>query len=102
MQFGLAVPLEIAVGNGFCLAINKKISDEIGLFDEIFGKGYYEESDWCMRAFKKGYKNVLAPNLFVFHHRGITFEKEETSFLVKKNRKIVKQRFPDYKNRGRR
>jgi len=97
MQFGLPDCLEIAVGNGFCLGINKKVSDEIGFFDEIYGKGYYEEGDWGMRAFKKGYKNVLAPNLFVFHHSGTTFEKEETRFLVKKNRKIVKQRFPDYK-----
>jgi len=95
-KFGLQDFLEIPIGVGFCFAINKKISDKIGLFDEIFGKGYAEESDWCMRATKKGYKHVVAPNLFVLHHHGISFENKEKMMLLKKNKEILLKRFPDY------
>ena len=42
--------------------------DALGLFDEErFGLGYGEENDFCFRALKAGYLNVLDDATFIFH-----------------------------------
>ena len=78
------------------MAINKKVSNEIGLYDEVFGRGYGEENDWCMKAYKKGYKNVIITNLFVFHKHVASFTPDEKKALLKKNRRLVSKRHPEY------
>lgn len=87
---------EIPTAVGFCMAINKEIFNEIGDLDTIFGKGYGEENDWCMRASKKGYKHLIAGNLFVYHNHGGSFIPEEKKILLEKNLAILSQRYPYY------
>lgn len=87
---------EIPTGVGFCMAINKKVYDEIGMFDEIFGKGYFEENDWCMRAFNSGYKNIIVPNLFIYHKNWGSFLEEERKELWETNIKLMEHKHPEY------
>ena len=35
--------------------------------DPVFGRGYSEEIDWCLRSHTMGYHSVLAPSCFVYH-----------------------------------
>ncbi len=58
---------------GFCLMIRDKALAEIGLFDERFAIGNYEDDDYCTRARQAGYRLVIAEDSFVFHHGGKTF-----------------------------
>jgi len=88
--------IEIPTGVGFCMGVNKDLVDEIGMFDEIFGKGYAEENDWCQRAIVKGYKNIHVPNLFVYHKHGGSFTSEEKQNLIAKNSVILNKRYPSY------
>ncbi|HMT02231.1 MAG TPA: glycosyltransferase [Burkholderiales bacterium] len=89
--------LEIPTAVGFCMAINKNVYKKIGGFDdELFGKGYGEENDWCMRAFKKGYHHVLAANCFVYHKHGGSFSIEQKQILIQENYKKLKAKHPDY------
>jgi GT2 family glycosyltransferase len=89
--------IEMPTGVGFCMAFNKNVVDEIGMFDEkSFGRGYCEENDWCQRAIKKGYKNVIAPNLFVYHKHGGSFPSEEKEKLIKENFKKLLEKHPRY------
>lgn len=89
--------IDIPSGVGFCMAFSWRITNEIGLFDdEAFGRGYGEENDFCMRAFKKGYRNVLVPNLFVYHKHGGTFDPEEKKVLMGKNSTTLLARYPEY------
>lgn len=82
-------------GVGFCMAIDMACWREIGPFDEeAFGKGYGEETDWCMRADSRGWKNVLVPNLFVHHAHGGSFMAAEKACLCEEHIKIVKKRWP--------
>jgi len=46
---------------GCCLMIKKKVIDEIGLLDQNFIEYFTEDTDWCLRAKKKGYKVVYVP-----------------------------------------
>jgi GT2 family glycosyltransferase len=77
---------EIPTGVGFCMGINYALTREIGFFrEDLFGKGYGEENDWCQRAIAEGYRNLLVPNLFVYHKHGGSFSAEEKQKLLEQN-----------------
>jgi len=89
-------PVDIPTAVGFCMALNRRVLNEIGLFDEeAFGRGYGEENDWCMRAWKKGYRNVAISNLFVYHRHGASFGDEKKK-LMQINLAKVQKRHPEY------
>ncbi|MGF6933090.1 GT2 family glycosyltransferase/glycosyltransferase involved in cell wall biosynthesis [Paraburkholderia sp. UCT70] len=88
--------IAIPTGVGFCMGVNKSLVDKIGMFDEVFGKGYGEENDWCQRAISEGYKNVHVTNLFVYHKHGGSFASETKRKLIEENFKILIARHPLY------
>ncbi|PGS03192.1 hypothetical protein COC54_17215 [Bacillus pseudomycoides] len=92
---GIVIP----TGVGFCMALNRNVIHDIGIFDdEVFGKGYGEENDWCMGARHKGYQNILIPNVFVYHKHGVSFNQIDGSKqeLMSSNLKKLLNRYPDY------
>ena len=58
---------------GFCLALRKEAVEKIGLLDERFGIGTYEDDDYCRRLQQAGYKLLIAPGSFVWHYGNRTF-----------------------------
>ena len=54
---------------GFCLAVKRSVLEEVGLFDERFGKGTYEDNDLSYRIRRAGYRIVLSERSFI-HHKG--------------------------------
>jgi len=58
----------IPAAPGFCLLIKREIFNQIGVFDEKFELGYWEEFDFCMRVKRKGYKAVCCDDAFVYHY----------------------------------
>lgn len=92
-----AIPLEAPTGVGFCMAINADVWRAIGGFDEIaFPKGYGEENDWCQRAVAAGFRNVLAPDLFVYHAHGGSFAPSDKAVHARRGLAVVERRWPDY------
>ena len=88
---------EVPTGVGFCMGINYETSKKIGMFaEDTFGKGYGEENDWCQRAIQEGYKNLIVPNLFVYHKHGGSFCVEEKQKLLEKNAVTLLERHPNY------
>ncbi len=57
---------------GFCLAIRREVYQQVGGFDERFGRGNFEDDDYCMRVRRAGYKLVLAGDTYVHHHGSVT------------------------------
>ena len=55
---------------GFCMLIPKKVIRRIGLLDERFGPGGYEDYDYCLRVQMAGYKVILAEDVFIHHFGG--------------------------------
>ena len=53
---------------GCCLMIKKKVIDEIGILDQNFIEYFTEDTDWCLRARKKGYKIMYVPKAKIWHH----------------------------------
>jgi len=88
---------EVPTGVGFCMGVNADLAKKIGMFaEDTFGKGYGEENDWCQRAIKEGYKNLIVPNLFVYHKHGGSFTAEEKQKLLQKNAVTLLERHPNY------
>ena len=92
-----AVPTypELPTGVGFCLYIRRATLDAIGAFDPVFGLGYGEENDFCMRAAAAGYRNVLCDDAFVLHTGGSSFG-DKRSDLARRNGAILVERHPTY------
>ncbi|MCW4385048.1 glycosyltransferase family 2 protein [Salinibacterium sp. SYSU T00001] len=84
------------VAVGFCFLIRRSIIDRFGLFDEIFGKGYNEENDFCLRINGAGYSSVIANRSFVFHVGSTSFGSEQRASLEARNSAILHARYPYY------
>jgi FkbM family methyltransferase len=90
--------IELPTAVGFCMYIKRECINDVGLFDEEnFGKGYGEENDFCMRALKNGWKNVLSANVFVRHVGGASFGDEKLP-RIEKALKILNNKHPEYES----
>lgn len=66
--------LEVPAVSGFCMLIRREVLEDIGRFDERFGYGIFEDSDFCLRARKAGHGVYIASDTFVHHFGGLTFQ----------------------------
>lgn len=63
--------------NGFCLAIKRRVIDQVGHFDEAtFGRGYGEENDYCLRARSAGWELAVADDAYVYHRLSRSYSSE--------------------------
>jgi len=78
----------------FCVAMHKKIYEELSGLDENFGLGFYEDTDFCYRAHLAGKSMKITEDVFVYHQGSATFSKlpEKTKKLMKDNRKLFKEK----------
>ena len=88
---------EIPTGVGFCMYVKRKILNEIGFFDEnLFNGGYGSENDFCWKAVKRGYRNVLDDSTFVYHKGGASFGREKKLQGEKVALDMICKVHPDY------
>ena len=59
---------------GFCMLFHRTLMEEIGLLDEQFGSGNYEDDDFCVRAAVAGHQNLVAADVYIHHHGSMTFK----------------------------
>lgn len=79
----------------FCVAIRKTLWDKLHGLDPIFGLGYYEDTDFSMRAKEIGCKMMICEDAFVYHMGGSSFSANpKTKALIKRNKKIFLKRHP--------
>jgi GT2 family glycosyltransferase len=70
--------------NGFCFLIKRELIAEIGIFDEaVFGRGYGEENDFCLRAAKANWKLAIADDAYVYHAQSKSYSHERRMELSK-------------------
>ncbi len=86
----------VPTGNGFCMYIRRKALDKIGLFDEkSFPRGYGEENDFCQRAIKFGFLNIIDDATFIYHKCSASF-KESKDIILPESERLMSQRWPEY------
>jgi GT2 family glycosyltransferase len=95
---------EVPAGVGFCMYIKRSVLDDLGYFDDLkFEKGYAMETDFCIRALKKGYIHVLDDATYVCHISSVSFESindpavfMEKNLMIDRNLETLKRLHPEY------
>ncbi len=88
--------VDLPTGVGFCMLVTRACLDEVGGFDEAaFGKGYGEEVDFCQRALERGWRHLLAGDVFVFH-AGETSFADSSMERKDKAAALLRNRYPTY------
>ncbi len=68
---------------GGSVAFNKEIYFQINGFDEIYEPFYYEDTDLCVKAWKKGWKSYFLTELQVIHDHKSTISKFYSKKFIK-------------------
>lgn len=80
----------------FCVAIRRSLWQKLHGLDPIFGLGYYEDTDFSMRAKSAGSRMMICEDAFVYHAGGSSFASNpKAKKLIKRNKKIFIHRHPD-------
>jgi GT2 family glycosyltransferase/glycosyltransferase involved in cell wall biosynthesis len=88
--------VETPTGVGFCMYIRWDCLKTVGYFDESrFGRGYGEENEFCQRALKKGWCNLVTPNLYVYHKGGVSFGDDKAGLVANAN-DVMDKMYPNY------
>jgi GT2 family glycosyltransferase len=51
------------------------VYERIGVLDEEFGLGFFEDDDYCRRVEKENFKIMCAEDVFIHHHLSASFMK---------------------------
>ena len=87
---------DLPVGVGFCLYVRRDCLRDVGGFDAaVFGRGYGEETDFCMRARRRGWSHKLAADVYVYHAGGLSFGGERAA-LLDRSQRLLNLRYPGY------
>jgi GT2 family glycosyltransferase/glycosyltransferase involved in cell wall biosynthesis len=91
---GRSIDLPTAIG--FCMYIRRECLRLVGHFDAgAFGLGYGEENDFCLRLAARGWRHMLAGDVFVRHLGRVSFL-DETSERVRQGLDVIRVRYPNY------
>jgi GT2 family glycosyltransferase len=74
----------------FCIALSRRVLDKVGLLDEQFSVGMFEDDDYALRVKKAGFKILCAEDVFIHHFGGASFGKlqsAEYERIFKENKK---------------
>jgi GT2 family glycosyltransferase/tetratricopeptide (TPR) repeat protein len=87
---------------GFCLLLRRELVDRVGLFDEMFGIGTYDDYDYCHRAGQAGYRLVIVADAFVHHFGSITLHAEgiDVEALLRANQARFLQKWNSLPHEG--
>lgn len=59
--------------SGACFMVSKELWDKIGGFDRIYSPGYWEDTDFCLKAKEMGYTNICCSEAVLYHFQGKSF-----------------------------
>ncbi|NHM29960.1 glycosyltransferase [Neobacillus terrae] len=78
---------------GFCMLIKKEAVDTIGMLDEQFSPGNFEDDDYSIRLRKAGYSLLLCKDTFIHHYGSVSWRENanEYSHILSNN----EQKFMD-------
>ena len=80
----------------FCVALSRRVLDEVGLLDEDFQVGFFEDDDYCRRVELAGFEIAIAEDVFIHHHLSASFEKlgqERRDEIFHANKKVYERKW---------
>lgn len=86
--------VELGSAVGFCMFMRRQLIDRIGGFDEAYGMGNFEDTDFSRRAVRAGYRCVRACGAYVYHRESSSFSKVKSFDAdFEKNRRLYESRW---------
>lgn len=87
--------IETSGVNGFCMLIKRSTIKKIGYLDEVYERGFFEDTDYSRRAHEAGYISAIAKGAYVYHYGHKSFEtlEEKGEDIFRKNRRIFESRW---------
>ena len=80
----------------FCAVIPRRVIDQVGLLDERFGIGMFEDDDFSLRVQRAGYRLVCTDAAFVHHFHSASwrrFREQEYLRMFNANREKFEQKW---------
>jgi GT2 family glycosyltransferase/glycosyltransferase involved in cell wall biosynthesis len=96
-HMGQTIPLRTAAF--FCVMLSRKVFEQAGLLDEDFGRGFFEDDDYCRRAEQLGLRIVCAEDVFIHHHLSASFDKlksKERQKLFEQNKVVYEEKWGEW------
>jgi len=93
-HIGQLFPLRTAAF--FCVMMPRTTYDRVGVLDEAFGRGFFEDDDYCRRIEQLGLRVVCAEDVFIHHHLSASFNKlrqQDRQQLFEENKKIYETKW---------
>jgi hypothetical protein len=88
--------VEIPVGSRLLSLPAPRLPTDVGSLDAaVFDKGYGEETDFCLRARRRGWSHQLAADVFVYHAGGLSFGSRRAA-LLDRSQRLLNLRHPGY------
>lgn len=80
---------------GAAFMTRRNLWNKIGGFDEVYGKGYYEDVDYCLSVRELGYNVIVDQNAVAYHAVGASFAKPGMPNNFQHNRMIFMEKWAD-------
>lgn len=65
---------------GYCILYKKEVLDKIGMLDERFSPGNFDDDDMSLRVIKAGYQMLLCHDTFIHHYGSTSFRQNMAEF----------------------
>ncbi|GEM_PF-798570 len=96
-HIGQTYPLRTAAF--FCVMMLRTTYESVGALDETFGRGFFEDDDYCRRIEQFGLRILCAEDVFVHHYLSASFNKlkqQERDKLFEENKKIYEAKWGEW------
>ena len=84
---------DTAFAHGAAMMLKREVIDRVGIMDEEYFL-YYEETDWCARIRKAGYRIVYVPDTYILHKESLATGKSSPlqTYYLNRNRTLFIRR----------
>lgn len=83
----------VDVVTGACMMTTRDLWDKIGGFDKVFSPGYFEDTDYCLRAKEIGYSTIYCGEALLYHYQSKSFIGGPSKNHFERNHEIFKQKY---------
>lgn len=83
----------VDVVTGACFMTTRDLWNKLGGFDKVFSPGYFEDTDFCLRAKELGFSTVYCGEALLYHYQSKSFSGGPTKEHFGRNHEIFKQRW---------
>lgn len=83
----------VDVVTGACFVTPRELWLKLGGFDKIYGNGYFEDTDYCLKAKELGLSTIYCGEALLYHYQSKSFSGGPSKEHFSNNWEIFKQRW---------